>query len=110
MRVNHREDELENHDRGLDYDLPKLLDRRGLLTLVAGASAVALAGCATAQVATSGATESSSTPDQACGRSRRWWRATARRIRRQQPRGVGARSPRRPPGRIPATAPTAPTC
>ncbi|GAA2097473.1 hypothetical protein GCM10009841_09810 [Microlunatus panaciterrae] len=22
MRINHREDDLENHDRGLDYDLP----------------------------------------------------------------------------------------
>ena len=37
MRVNHRESELENHDRGLDYDLPRLLERRGLLRLVAGA-------------------------------------------------------------------------
>ena len=53
MRVNHREDELENHDRGLDYDLPKLLHRRGMLKLVAGASVVALAGCATAQTTSS---------------------------------------------------------
>jgi protocatechuate 3,4-dioxygenase beta subunit len=37
MRVHHREHELENHDRGLDYDLPRLLDRRGMLRLVAGA-------------------------------------------------------------------------
>jgi protocatechuate 3,4-dioxygenase beta subunit len=41
MRVNHRETELENHDRGLDYDLPRLLHRRGMLKLVAG---VGLAG------------------------------------------------------------------
>jgi protocatechuate 3,4-dioxygenase beta subunit len=41
MRVNHRETDLENHDRGLDYDLPRLLDRRGMLKLVAG---VGLAG------------------------------------------------------------------
>ena len=34
MRVNHREPELENHDRGLDWDLPRLLERRGLLKLV----------------------------------------------------------------------------
>jgi len=27
MRVNHRETDLENHDRGLDYDLPRLLQR-----------------------------------------------------------------------------------
>ena len=37
MRVNHRETDLENHDRGLDYDLPRLLQRRGMLKLVAGA-------------------------------------------------------------------------
>jgi protocatechuate 3,4-dioxygenase beta subunit len=41
MRVNQRETELENHDRGLDYDLPRLLHRRGMLKLVAG---VGLAG------------------------------------------------------------------
>jgi protocatechuate 3,4-dioxygenase beta subunit len=43
MRVSHREPELENHDRGLDWDLPRLLQRRGLLKLVAGAG---LAGTA----------------------------------------------------------------
>ena len=41
MRVNHRETDLENHDHGLDYDLPRLLHRRGMLKLVAG---VGLAG------------------------------------------------------------------
>jgi protocatechuate 3,4-dioxygenase beta subunit len=41
MRVDHREEDLENHDRGLDYDLPRLLHRRGMLKLVAG---VGLAG------------------------------------------------------------------
>jgi protocatechuate 3,4-dioxygenase beta subunit len=41
MRINHRETDLENHDRGLDYDLPRLLRRRGMLKLVAG---VGLAG------------------------------------------------------------------
>jgi len=51
MRVQHRETELENHDRGLDYDLPRLLQRRGLLKLVAGAGLVgtglvSLAACA----------------------------------------------------------------
>ena len=29
MRVNHREPEPENHDRGLDWDLPRPLQRRG---------------------------------------------------------------------------------
>ena len=41
MLVNHREKDLENHDLGLDYDLPRLLHRRGMLKLVAG---VGLAG------------------------------------------------------------------
>ena len=36
MRIDHREEDLENHDRGLDYDLPRLLHRRGMLKLVAG--------------------------------------------------------------------------
>ena len=65
MRVHHREDELENHDRGLDYDLPKLLQRRGMLKLVAGASVVALTGCATAEVTSSdsGSSASSSAAD-----------------------------------------------
>jgi protocatechuate 3,4-dioxygenase beta subunit len=64
MRVNHREDELENHDRGLDYDLPKLLQRRGMLKLVAGASVVALTGCATAEV-TSGGSSTGTSSDSA---------------------------------------------
>jgi protocatechuate 3,4-dioxygenase beta subunit len=37
MRIDHREKDLEDHDRGLDYDLPRLLHRRGMLKLVAGA-------------------------------------------------------------------------
>ena len=50
MRVDHHEDELDNHDRGLDYDLPRLLQRRGMLKLVLGASLagtglVSLAAC-----------------------------------------------------------------
>jgi protocatechuate 3,4-dioxygenase beta subunit len=52
MRVNHRETDLENHDRGLDYDLPRLLHRRGMLKLVAGvglagAGLITLGACAT---------------------------------------------------------------
>jgi protocatechuate 3,4-dioxygenase beta subunit len=51
MHVHHREADLENHDRGLDHDLPRLLQRRGLLKLVAGASLtgaglLSLAACA----------------------------------------------------------------
>jgi protocatechuate 3,4-dioxygenase beta subunit len=51
MRVNHRETDLENHDRGLDHDLPRLLQRRGMLKLVlgaglAGTGLVTLGACA----------------------------------------------------------------
>jgi protocatechuate 3,4-dioxygenase beta subunit len=51
MRVDHRETDLENHDRGLDHDLPRLLQRRGMLKLVLGAGLVgmglvALGACA----------------------------------------------------------------
>jgi hypothetical protein len=51
MRIEHREEDLENHDRGLDYDLPRLLHRRGMLKLVAGvglagAGLIALGACA----------------------------------------------------------------
>ena len=59
MRVNHREADLENHDRGLDYDLPRLLHRRGMLKLVAG---VGLAG---AGLITLGACESEATTGEA---------------------------------------------
>ena len=57
MRVNHREPDLENHDRGLDYDLPRLLQRRGMLKLVAGAGLagaglVTLGACATSSTTT----------------------------------------------------------
>jgi protocatechuate 3,4-dioxygenase beta subunit len=53
VRIDHREKDLENHDRGLDYDLPRLLDRRGLLKLVGGAGLasaglIPLAACAEA--------------------------------------------------------------
>jgi protocatechuate 3,4-dioxygenase beta subunit len=53
MRVDHRETDLENHDRGLDYDLPRLLHRRGMLKLVAGlglagAGLITLGACGSA--------------------------------------------------------------
>ncbi|MCE3275889.1 MAG: hypothetical protein K0R13_1744 [Propionibacteriaceae bacterium] len=62
-RVNHRETDLENHDRGLDYDLPRLLHRRGMLKLVAGvglagAGLITLGACGSD--ATSGETSSPS--------------------------------------------------
>jgi protocatechuate 3,4-dioxygenase beta subunit len=45
--MDHVEDELHDHDRGLSHDLPTLLSRRRLLGLLGGASAVALAACTT---------------------------------------------------------------
>ena len=61
MRVNHREADLENHDRGLDYDLPRLLQRRGMLKLVAGAGLagtglITLAACGDAATTDTGST------------------------------------------------------
>jgi protocatechuate 3,4-dioxygenase beta subunit len=61
MRVNHRETDLENHDRGLDHDLPRLLQRRGMLKLVAGA------GLAGAGLITLGACADSTTTTEAPG-------------------------------------------
>jgi protocatechuate 3,4-dioxygenase beta subunit len=74
MRVNHRETDLENHDRGLDYDLPRLLHRRGMLKLVAGvglagAGLITLGACDSA-TATGGATSGSrpsGSPDRSGG-------------------------------------------
>jgi hypothetical protein len=66
MRIDHREKDLENHDRGLDYDLPRLLDRRGLLKLVggaglAGAGLITLGACADAtSTADTGASDTGS--------------------------------------------------
>jgi protocatechuate 3,4-dioxygenase beta subunit len=61
MRVNHRETDLENHDRGLDHDLPRLLQRRGMLKLIAGA------GLAGAGLVTLGACANSTTTTEAPG-------------------------------------------
>lgn len=38
--------ELEDHDRGLSHDLPRILGRRGLLGLMGGVGAAALVACA----------------------------------------------------------------
>ncbi len=66
MRANHRETDLENHDRGLDYDLPRLLHRRGMLKLVAGvglagAGLITLGACAS-DIGTADATPSGGWP------------------------------------------------
>ena len=67
MRIDHREEDLENHDRGLDYDLPRLLHRRGMLKLVtgvglAGTGLITLAACASEGEAAQ-ATQTSDTAD-----------------------------------------------
>ena len=67
MRVNHRETDLENHDRGLDYDLPRLLHRRGMLKLVAGAGLagaglITLGACATSTTTTEATPGSDGSP------------------------------------------------
>ena len=67
MRIDHREEDLENHDRGLDYDLPRLLHRRGMLKLVAGvgfawACLMTLGACASEGDAAQ-ATQTSDTAD-----------------------------------------------
>jgi protocatechuate 3,4-dioxygenase beta subunit len=73
MRIDHREKDLENHDRGLDYDLPRLLDRRGLLKLVGGAglagtSLITLGACAEAtSTADTGSTQGGGPPRQGPG-------------------------------------------
>jgi protocatechuate 3,4-dioxygenase beta subunit len=50
--------EAEDHDRGLLFDLPKLVDRRRALALFGGTALVALAGCSAASTR-SGATATS---------------------------------------------------
>jgi protocatechuate 3,4-dioxygenase beta subunit len=67
MRVNHREPDLENHDRGLDYDLPRVLQRRGMLKLVvgaglAGAGLATLGACATSTSTTEATPGSDGSP------------------------------------------------
>jgi protocatechuate 3,4-dioxygenase beta subunit len=62
LRVNHREKDLENHDRGLDYDLPRLLRRRGMLKLVAGAGLTGVGLMTLAACADGTSTADTSTP------------------------------------------------
>ena len=62
MRVNHRETDLENHDRGLDYDLPRLLQRRGMLKLVAGAGLAGTGLITLGACAADGTTTTEATP------------------------------------------------
>ena len=68
MRIDHGEKDLENHDRGLDYDLPRLLHRRGMLKLVAGVGLagtglITLGACASEGGDPAQATQTSDTAD-----------------------------------------------
>ena len=47
--------EVEDHDRGLLYDLPRLVDRRRALALFGGTALAALAGCSAASTSTGSA-------------------------------------------------------
>jgi protocatechuate 3,4-dioxygenase beta subunit len=67
MRINHRETDLENHDRGLDYDLPWLVHRRGMLKLVAGvglagAGLITLGACGSDAITSAASSPSGSRP------------------------------------------------
>ena len=61
-------DEIEDHDRGLSHDLPRILGRRGVLGLMGGVGAVALVGCAddssdTTTITTTDSSSAASTPE-----------------------------------------------
>jgi protocatechuate 3,4-dioxygenase beta subunit len=58
MTSTHDHDGLEDHDLGLVHDLPKILGRRGLLTVFGGIGVAAVAGCA----ADSSSSSSTTTP------------------------------------------------
>lgn len=68
-------EELEDHDRGLQYDLPNLLNRRRSLALLGGAGLVSLAAClpenssgstTSTTTATGGATTTTTTGSTSC--------------------------------------------
>jgi protocatechuate 3,4-dioxygenase beta subunit len=46
MSDHHDHDALEDHDLGLSHDLPKILGRRGLLSVFGGVGVAVVAGCA----------------------------------------------------------------
>jgi protocatechuate 3,4-dioxygenase beta subunit len=55
-----REDEIEDHDRGLAFDLSTMVERRGALKLLAGVGMLTLVGCATKGASTAGSSSTSS--------------------------------------------------
>jgi hypothetical protein len=72
MRINHYETDLENHDRGLDYDLPRLLHRRGMLKLVAGvglagAGLITLGACGSATASGEASSANGELPEETSG-------------------------------------------
>jgi protocatechuate 3,4-dioxygenase beta subunit len=62
-------DELEDHDRGLSHDLPRILGRRGVLGIMGGVGAAALVGCADDGGTTDSASTGSTTGSSSTGAS-----------------------------------------
>ena len=60
--TNRDHDGLEDHDLGLSHDLPKILGRRGLLSVFGGVGVVALAGCAADDSSSSSTTSTGNQP------------------------------------------------
>jgi protocatechuate 3,4-dioxygenase beta subunit len=59
---------IEDHDRGLDFDLPRLITRRQALGVLAGSVAAALAGCgSSSDDAGSSASSTGEIPDETAG-------------------------------------------
>jgi protocatechuate 3,4-dioxygenase beta subunit len=66
-RHHHEDGELEDHDRGLAFDLGTLLNRRGMLGLIAGAGVLGLAACGGAESSASGTASASSSGTASAG-------------------------------------------
>ena len=66
MTIDHDDHELEDHDRGLAFDMSTLLHRRRVLQLIGGAGLLALVGCgsdATSSTGTSATTSAAGSRD-----------------------------------------------
>jgi protocatechuate 3,4-dioxygenase beta subunit len=67
MSEHHHDDELHDHDKGLTHDLPRIASRgyarRGMLGLMGGLGAAAVAGCALGDSGTEVVSQSSTAPE-----------------------------------------------
>jgi protocatechuate 3,4-dioxygenase beta subunit len=82
-----------NHDRGLEFDVATLLDRRRALGLFGGAGLLALAGCADATTGSSGSTAASSTAASSSTTSSATASATASTVSTEVPDETGGPYP-----------------